>query len=412
MGIVCSLYSGFSCEWFAWTPLPEEWVRGIFQSDPRTNYATSTGLFRFSLPASSDKVIHNNNMTEQDEESVDETEMDLPTTGIPVHSHPTDINIVGITTTDGHQCHRYWESGRTYSLLIHRDTDPWMFTAQLCFLLGISIALTSLLDTMIFLLGPFSPSPLSSSPWTDHHHDIPRYRCRRKRSTAGWLLASGFQASSCIAATPLCGGGLGGTEGGGEGGGWYYDMWSCPWLRGAYASGGAAWLYLLCWFLSLCGHRLIDYIYPEDGRTTVNHHHHHHYFHHHYYHGPHSSHHGMPSDDAMQYAMEQEAIMTVQKKKRRMRQHRRVQDESLGTVDGRDDDDDDDILLRPMRQEERLEAHKNREFTVVQSELDDPFFFSYGGVGLGACLEEEEEEEKDDDDYLNNDHENLRFYMG
>ena len=119
-----------------------------------------------------------------------------------------------------------------------------MLTAQLCFILATVLACVALIDLCFYLL--CRPLELDIVPY---------------RTSKGWLLASGLQAASCVAATPLCGG---------------YGFWSCPWLRGAHASAGAAWLYLLCWLLSICGSRLIN---DTGNPQTVHHHYHHHHYH-------------------------------------------------------------------------------------------------------------------------------------
>jgi hypothetical protein len=77
----------------------------------------------------------------------------------------------------------------------------------------------------------------------------------------GWLLASGLQAASCLAATEICGG---------------FDFWECPWLQGAHASAGAAWFYVLCWLLSMCGYQ---HTMSSSSLQQINHHHHHYYHH-------------------------------------------------------------------------------------------------------------------------------------
>ena len=207
-GIACGIFSGTSCKWFEWTPLPDDLTWGVFRSDPQTNQATSIGLFRF-FPS--------------DTNDADEQQ-------------PIDFF--------SSQCHPYNSYRGIHSVLIARETDPWMFTAQLCFILATVLACVALIDLCSYLL--CRPLALEVVPY-----------CTSK----GWLLASGLQAASCMAATALCGG---------------YSFWSCPWLQGAHASAGAAWFYLLCWLLSICGSRLIN---STGNQQTVHHHYHHHHYH-------------------------------------------------------------------------------------------------------------------------------------
>lgn len=174
--LCCSIFSTLSCQWFAWTPLEDGSAWGVFDLDSDANQATSVGLFRY---------------------------------------HPA-----GLVDDRGFQCRLYFVSGKS-ALLVSRDTDPWMFTAQLCWLLATLLACIASLSTATLLCRPLAL----------------RSPCCTK---SGWLLASGLQASSCVAASSLCGG---------------YDFWSCPWLQGAHASAAAGWFYLLCWLLSLCGYR-------------------------------------------------------------------------------------------------------------------------------------------------------------
>ena len=171
-----------------------------------------------------------------------------------------------VDTAAAATCRYYAEDDFTHNdwILIARKTDPWMFTAQLCWVMATMLAGMSTLGTFYRVCCGFD--------YSKNDHPISNGSHGRRRQlpccvASGWLLASGLQAASCLAATGICGG---------------FDFWECPWLQGAHASAGAAWFYLLCWLLSMCGYQSAI---PPTGSTstiqTVNHHHHHHHYHRH-----------------------------------------------------------------------------------------------------------------------------------
>jgi hypothetical protein len=150
-GIACALYAVTSCRWFALTSKNNGW--DFVDADKTEN----VGLFRF-----------------EDDESTD--------------------------------CIRY------DSLFFGRDDQPWLFTAQLCVLLGPLVGLMAALANCC------------------HGHTC---------TTACILLfAAGLQGATVVASAAPCNG-----------------FWNCPWLGGAQANFAATGLFLVGWIVVICGYR-------------------------------------------------------------------------------------------------------------------------------------------------------------
>lgn len=317
-GIACGVYSTLSCEWFAWTPLDESNAWGVFAIDSTANQAESVGLFRYFFLGAGG---------EEDETNKDENFNNRIQTTFSCQLYADDNN----------------NKNNDWLLLISRKTDPWMFTAQLCWVIATVLAVLSTLATIPPACCSFGFCSCFS-----------RYFCCCCKATngrasccaaCGWLLASGLQAASCLAATALCGG---------------YDFWECPWLQGAHASAGAAWFYLLCWLLTVCGYRFVettnkkneDHRHHHRRRVTINNHHYHH-------------HHGRQEDDHdldLELAAAAPAAVVNDSKddeSNNTKDHKMSAEELLGT--------NDPIIHRAVGQR----AETIREFAVAQPMEDD-----------------------------------------
>jgi hypothetical protein len=150
-GITCAIYAVTSCRWFALTSKNNGW--DFVDADVTEN----VGLFRFEDGESS-------------------------------------------------ECIRY------DSLFFGCDGHPWLFTAQLCVLLGPLVGLMAALANCC------------------HGHTC---------TTACILLfAAGLQGATVVASAEPCNG-----------------FWNCPWLGGAQANFAATGLFLVGWIVVICGYR-------------------------------------------------------------------------------------------------------------------------------------------------------------
>lgn len=230
-GLICQVYAVQSCEWYDWENTMT--TNDMFPTTTSTIHAEAVGLFRFQPLL------------------LDESGSDAATASSG-------------GTCQAYSNHHFTVHGSSGKNGIFRKDDAWIFSAQICVLLSMILALLSI---VVAAMAAGCDCGFGGCGITKSRH-----RCL---VASTWLLATGLQAASSLAATSMCPSN---------------DFWECPWLQGAHANASAAILFLVCWLLSMCGSMTVTTTMTT--MTTMknekdkshyhyyqNHHHHHHHHH-------------------------------------------------------------------------------------------------------------------------------------